>query len=259
MPRCRSRTTTLVQLDDAVPVDDSVRARRSRQRSPRCRRRPDGGRLQRSTALAPAAGRRRVGRALSTVMRRSRSRPLAVVIAFALLVMPVAAFVIVVDRELTRARPSRATRAVASCRPPPTASAYRREAITGFGRPARLVAARSSARDFVTEPRVFGPAWPIGAIAHAAPTLLRAIAREPVRVTPAREQHPPLLRALSVVAQTGGTLRAVATLLTTSWMVMSASSSVVIWEANDPTTKGVGAFEGGARAPGAASPFPGGR
>ena len=148
-------------------------------------------------------------------MRRSRSRPLAVVIAFALLVMPVAAFVIVrPDSSPERGQAERRVQSRLAGRHRPHPRIDARPSPGSAGR-SELVAARSSARDFVTAYLAYlGQRGPIRAIAHAAPTLLRAIAREPVRVTPAREQHPPLLRALSVVAQTGGTLRAVATLLT---------------------------------------------
>jgi hypothetical protein len=145
-------------------------------------------------------------------MRRPRSRPLAAAVAFALLAIPVAAFLIVrPDRPPARRRAA----------PPAAASTLRRAPAPAVGTAtpsvqigaSRLAAARASARQFIRTYLAFlRRRGSIRSIAHAAPILRRALAREPVRVTPAQAQARPRLRTVTVAAEPGGSMRAVATL-----------------------------------------------
>jgi hypothetical protein len=146
-------------------------------------------------------------------MRRSHSRRRAPVIALALLAMPLAALPIVrPDRSPKRGQAQRPAplRIVRHPRPHPIVSATPTPtSIDGRD----LTAGRASARAFVMAYLAYlQRRGSVRAIPHAAPKLQRALARRPVRVTPAQLQAGPRLRALTVAVPAGGSLRAVATL-----------------------------------------------
>ena len=146
-------------------------------------------------------------------MRRFRLHRPSAVIAFALLTVPIAGFLIVRPDTLPERDPrGRSTQ-------PPTASRPRLQPVVqatrtpqSIGR-SELAAARASARVFLTGylAHLHGRG-PVRAVGHAAPELLRELARQPVRVTPAQEHTRPHVNSLNVAAQTGAIVRAVATL-----------------------------------------------
>jgi hypothetical protein len=127
--------------------------------------------------------------------------------------MPVVAFLIVrPDRSPDRGPAQRLSQSQTVSRPRPRPLVDATQTPWSIER-SEFADARASARAFLaTYLAYLHRRGPVHAIAHAAPELLRALARHSVRLTPAQQQARPRQRALSVAVQAGGSVRAVATL-----------------------------------------------